>query len=143
MAVIATDKKYKPAFKEDYADYSLINTKTGVSKLLYTRMQAGFYTAPQSSPDSLLRDTLFSPVFWGDALYAPPFERPYLLRSAPAFEKIGARLSLPGAGVHVIEATKQLYRPALARRAQRRRAIEFQPALAGGGRLAEGTPRSV
>ncbi len=51
MAVIATDKKYKPAFKEDYADYSLINTKTGASKLLYTRMQAGFYTAPQSSPD--------------------------------------------------------------------------------------------
>lgn len=92
---------------------------------------------------SLLRDTLFSPVFWGDALYAPPFERPYLLRSAPAFEKIGARLSLPGAGVHVIEATKQLYRPALARRSQRRRAIEFQPALAGGGRLAHETPRSA
>lgn len=85
---------------------------------------------------SLLRDTLFSPVYWGDALYAPPFERPYLLRSAPMFEKIGAKLSLPGAGVHIIEATKQLYRPALTRRSVRRRAIEFQPAFAGGGRLA-------
>lgn len=51
MAVIATDKKYKPAFKEDYADYSLVNIKTGEIKLLYTRLQAGFYTAPQSSPD--------------------------------------------------------------------------------------------
>jgi len=51
FAVIATVKKYKPAFKEDYADYSLVNTKTGVSKLLYTRLQAGFYTAPQSSPN--------------------------------------------------------------------------------------------
>jgi len=51
MAVVATDKKYKPAFKEDYADYSLVNTKTGVNKLLYTRLQASFYTAPQSSPD--------------------------------------------------------------------------------------------
>lgn len=80
---------------------------------------------------SLLRDTLFSPVYWGDALYAPPFARPYLLRSAPAFERIGARLSLPGAGVHIIEATKQLYRPAVTRRAMRRRSIQFQPVLAG------------
>jgi SAM-dependent methyltransferase len=78
---------------------------------------------------SLLRETLFSPVFWGEALYAPPFTRPYLLRSAPMFETIGAKLSLPGAGVHIIEATKQVYRPALARRAARRRAIQFQPAL--------------
>ena len=82
---------------------------------------------------SLLRDTLFSPVYWGDALYAPPFARPYLLRSAPMFEAVGAKLSLPGAGVHIIEATKQLYRPALTRRSARRRAIEFQPAMAGGG----------
>lgn len=51
MAVIATDKKYKPAFKEDYADYSLVNIKSGETKLLFTRLQAGFYTAPQSSPD--------------------------------------------------------------------------------------------
>ena len=80
---------------------------------------------------SLLRDTLFSPVFWGDALYAPPFARPYLLRSAPAFERIGAKLSLPGAGVHIIEATKQLYRPAVTRRSLRRRSIQFQPVLAG------------
>lgn len=50
-AIIATDKKYKPAFKEDYADFNLVNTKTGESKLLFTRLQNGFYTAPQSSPD--------------------------------------------------------------------------------------------
>lgn len=81
---------------------------------------------------SLLRDTLFSPVHWGDALYAPPFTRPYLLRSAPAFEAIGRRMSLPGAGVHIIEATKQLYRPALAGRSARRRAFQLQPVPAGG-----------
>lgn len=80
---------------------------------------------------ALLRETLFSPVHWGEALYAPPFRRPFLLRSAPAFEKLGARLSLPGAGVHFVEATKQLYNPALARRAGRRRALAFQPAAAG------------
>lgn len=81
---------------------------------------------------SLLRETLFSAVFWGDALYAPPFARPYLLRSAPMFERFGSKLSLPGAGVHIIEATKQLYRPAQARRSMRRRAIVFQPALTAG-----------
>ncbi|MDP2354708.1 MAG: class I SAM-dependent methyltransferase [Beijerinckiaceae bacterium] len=80
---------------------------------------------------SLLRDTLFSPVHWGEALYAPPFTRPYLLRSAPAFEAVGKKMSLPGAGVHIIEATKQLYRPALAARS-RRRAFKLQPAVAVG-----------
>ena len=50
-AIIATDKKYKPAFKEDYADFNLVNTKTGESKLLFTKLQDGFYTSPQSSPD--------------------------------------------------------------------------------------------
>lgn len=91
---------------------------------------------------SLLRETLFSPIFWGAALYAPPFARPYLLRSAPMFETFGSKLSLPGAGVHIIEATKQLYRPAQARRAMRRRALVFQPALTAGGRLADDPPLS-
>lgn len=92
---------------------------------------------------TLLRNALFTPVYWGEALYAPPFQRPYLMRSAPMFEKIGSRLSLPGAGVHIIEATKQLYRPTLARRSLRRRAIEFQPALAPGARLSsDATPNA-
>ncbi len=86
---------------------------------------------------NLLRETMFSPLHWCEALYAPPFEKPFLLRSAPAFEKIGARLSLPGAGVHLVEATKQLYNPALGRRAGRRRALVFQPALAASARLAD------
>lgn len=59
----------------------------------------------------LLRETLFSPVYWTEALYVPPFAQPFLLRFAPAFERLGGRLMLPGAGVHFVEATKQLYRP--------------------------------
>jgi dipeptidyl aminopeptidase/acylaminoacyl peptidase len=51
FAVISTNKKYKPAFKEDYADYYLVNTKTGTKKLILEKQQAGFFTAPQSSPD--------------------------------------------------------------------------------------------
>lgn len=50
-AVTSTSKKYKPAFKEDYADFFLVNTKTGEEKLLYEKMLAGFFTGPQSSPD--------------------------------------------------------------------------------------------
>jgi hypothetical protein len=76
----------------------------------------------------LLRETLFSPVHWAEALYVPPFARPYLLRAAPVFEAIGSRLGLPGAGLHLVEATKQLYRPVPARRATRR-LPQFEPAL--------------
>jgi SAM-dependent methyltransferase len=59
----------------------------------------------------LMRETYFSPIFWAEALYVPPFTRTSWLRAAAAFEKLGRRLSLPGAGVHVVEATKQLYTP--------------------------------
>ncbi|MGA8172832.1 MAG: methyltransferase domain-containing protein [Methylocystis sp.] len=77
----------------------------------------------------LLQESLFLPIFWGEALYVPPFERPSLLRSAPAFERIAGRFSLPGGGVHVVEATKQLFRPVSLRRAVRRVAPELEPAM--------------
>ncbi|HMN71846.1 MAG TPA: class I SAM-dependent methyltransferase [Rhodoblastus sp.] len=82
----------------------------------------------------LMRETLFSPIHWGEALYAAPFQRRFLLRLAPILEKIGARLSLPGAGVLVVEATKQLYRPVGLRRAARRPLpLPAEPALAPSG----------
>ena len=59
----------------------------------------------------------------------PPFARPYLLRSAPAFERIGSALALPGAGVHLVEAVKQLYSPVSVRRSLRRKAPQLQGAL--------------
>ncbi|MFO1125966.1 MAG: hypothetical protein U1E25_12310 [Methylocystis sp.] len=64
-----------------------------------------------------------------EALYVPPFQRASLLRSAPAFERIAGRFSLPGGGVHIVEATKQLYRP-VTRRAVRRLPVELEPAMA-------------
>ncbi|MEW6438947.1 MAG: methyltransferase domain-containing protein [Pseudomonadota bacterium] len=64
----------------------------------------------------LMRDALFSPTYWGEALYFAPFEGKIVLRSAPLFEKVGAKLSLPGAGVIFVEAMKQLYRPVGLRR---------------------------
>jgi SAM-dependent methyltransferase len=64
----------------------------------------------------LLRATLFSPSWWGEALHAPPFANRLMLRIAPAIESLGAKLSLPGAGILVVEATKQLHRPVTVRR---------------------------
>ena len=48
----------------------------------------------------LMREALFSPVFWGEALYAPPFRRKFFVNSAPAIERVGAAIGLPFAGVH-------------------------------------------
>ncbi|MFS8036359.1 class I SAM-dependent methyltransferase [Xanthobacter sp. AM11] len=77
---------------------------------------------------TLLRETLFTPVGWGEALYAPPSR--WFLRTAVAWERVGARLSLPFSGVLVVEATKQLYRPAAVRRT--RLAPVLEPALEPG-----------
>jgi len=77
----------------------------------------------------LLLEALFLPIFWDEALYVPPFGRASLLRSAPAFERIAGRFSLPGGGVHVVEATKQLYRPIGLRRAVRRVEAELESVL--------------
>ena len=63
----------------------------------------------------LLRECLFSPERFSEALYVPPFERRSFLKLAPAFERAGRQLALPGAGIHLVEATKQLYRPVLLR----------------------------
>ncbi len=77
----------------------------------------------------LMRDALFSPTYWTEALYAPPFERRMFLRSAALFESIGAKLSLPGAGVTIVEATKQLYRPIGVRRVARQALPQLQPVI--------------
>lgn len=76
----------------------------------------------------LLREALFSPAQWTEALYFPPLQRPVLLKSAPAFEQIGGKLGLPFSGVHVIAATKLLYRPLLVRETVRQKA-RLRPVL--------------
>jgi SAM-dependent methyltransferase len=78
----------------------------------------------------LLRDTWFTPTGWGEALYVPPIPRSWFLRSAVAWERTGATLSAPFAGVHIVEATKQVYRPIPARREKRRLVPALRPVLA-------------
>ncbi|HVX92043.1 MAG TPA: methyltransferase type 11, partial [Xanthobacteraceae bacterium] len=78
----------------------------------------------------LLRETWFTPVAWGEALYVPPIGRNWFLRSAVAWERTGATLSAPFAGVHIVEATKQVYRVIPAKRERRRLVPALEPVLA-------------
>jgi SAM-dependent methyltransferase len=91
--------------------------------------------------NQLLRETWFTPTGWGEALYVPPIPRGWFLRSAVAWERTGATLSAPFAGVHIVEATKQVYRPVAAQRVKRRLVPALEPALApsagGAARISE------
>ncbi|KPL53893.1 class I SAM-dependent methyltransferase [Prosthecomicrobium hirschii] len=79
--------------------------------------------------DKLLKDTLFSPIDWQGALFTPPFQRRFLVRSAPAIERIGQRFWPALAGVILVEATKQMYQGLPARARARERRSVFQPVL--------------
>jgi SAM-dependent methyltransferase len=72
---------------------------------------------------TLLRHAMFSPIHWSEELFVPPIPRAMVLRAAPVFERIGSALALPFAGVHVIEATKLLYRPVAVRKVARSRSL--------------------
>ncbi len=75
-----------------------------------------------------MRQCSFTPVAWSQALWVPPVRRSLVLGSAIAWERTGSALGLPFAGVHLVEATKQVYKPAAVRR---ERALEiFRPVLA-------------
>src|SRR5689334_12724335 len=84
----------------------------------------------RSQITALLRETWFTPTGWGEALYVPPIARAWFLRSAVAWERTGATLSAPFAGVHIVEATKQVYRAIPARRERRRLVPALEPVLA-------------
>jgi SAM-dependent methyltransferase len=105
--------------------------------------RSGFWARIDSTPfgqgqpfsrrqlNNLLRDSLFSPIHWAEALYVPPVQRPLFLKSADVWERMGSILPLPVAGVHLVEATKLLYRPmavSQVRRAQRVMSPVFVPA---------------
>jgi len=77
----------------------------------------------------LMRETWFTPISWGEALYVPPVSRGWFLRSAVAWERTGATLRGPFAGVHVVEATKQVYRAVPARSEARRLVPALKPVL--------------
>jgi SAM-dependent methyltransferase len=84
----------------------------------------------RSQITNLMREAWFTPVSWSEALYVPPIQRGWFLRSAVAWERVGATLSAPFAGVHIVDATKQVYRAIPARREKRVLVPALKPALA-------------
>lgn len=79
----------------------------------------------RSQLKALLREALFSTENWAEILYVPPVDNRLLLKTVPAWEKLGGSFSLPFsvAGLHVVDASKQLYRLAAARQAKRNRRL--------------------
>ena len=61
--------------------------------------------------ETLLVDALFTPLDWGGALFVPPVGKRVLLRSATAWERVGAGLSPAFSGVIIVEARKELVAP--------------------------------
>lgn len=92
----------------------------------------------RSQLKALMRQTWFSPEAWAETLYVPPLSNRLLLRTAQAWEQVGIGFSLPFAGLHVVDATKQLYRPGAVRavRQSSRMAPVFVPASSSASRLA-------
>jgi SAM-dependent methyltransferase len=86
------------------------------------------YTMSQLS--HLLREERFTPVGTGTALFVPPSRDRMVLRSAPAWERLGKRWFPTFAGVVLIEAAKQIYAKPAAARAPRHRLI-YAPARPG------------
>jgi SAM-dependent methyltransferase len=84
----------------------------------------------RSQITQLLREAWFTPTGWGEALHVPPVARSWFLRSAAAWERAGAAVAAPFAGVHIVEATKQVYRAIPARRERTRFVPALEPALA-------------
>jgi len=86
------------------------------------------YTMSQLS--HLLRQELFIPVATDTALFIPPAGERIILRSAPAWERVGKRWFPRFAGVVLIEATKQIYAKPIAAGVTRRRLV-YAPATHG------------
>ncbi len=57
----------------------------------------------------LMRDAMFTPIRWSRSLYAPPFGFGLMMRSAAAWESVGARLWPRFSGILMLEASKQIY----------------------------------
>lgn len=83
----------------------------------------------RSQMTQLLRETWFTPAAWSEVLHMPPIHSGWFLRWAAAWERFGSMIASPFAGVHIVEATKQVYRPIAVRRERRRLIPAMEPVL--------------
>ncbi len=79
----------------------------------------------------LLRNNMFTPTAWSDALHFPPYNRRFINASSRALERFGRRFLPAFGGVVIVEATKQLYQGLPVRQRQSRRV--FVPVLSPQG----------
>ncbi|WP_035694146.1 class I SAM-dependent methyltransferase [Azospirillum halopraeferens] len=93
----------------------------------WTPFGHGFPYSP-SQLKQVMRDTMFVPERTAHALFIPPVRSRVLLRSAPAWEEVGARWFKAFAGVTMVESSKQIF-AGISRKAQpeRRRLIVPMP----------------
>ena len=82
----------------------------------------------KSQLEKLLRDHSFTPEAWRDALFLPPVQKAFMLRSARFFERAGRLFGPAFAGVTCVKARKELF-PAVPRRQRKERYVRL-PALA-------------
>ena len=59
--------------------------------------------------DRILREALFEPAHWTNALYAPPLGTRLFARDGRGWERAGTLLFPALGGVHVVEAAKSVY----------------------------------
>ena len=79
--------------------------------------------------ERLLADALFTPIEMTHALYLPPIERRFMLRSATSFERLGSGLTPTFGGVIIVEAKKEVMAP-LGSTARAKRAVPVREGLA-------------
>ena len=69
---------------------------------------------------------MFNPVGWANALYMPPVKRKFVMRSAPAWERMGLAIGAGVRGVIVVDAQKQVF-AAVRGKPQKRPSPVFEP----------------
>ncbi|HRK18227.1 MAG TPA: methyltransferase domain-containing protein [Hyphomicrobiaceae bacterium] len=63
----------------------------------------------RSQLQKLLAESMFTPVSWSSALHVPPVNRAFAIRRAGFLERLGSRYWPGLAGVHIVEATKEVH----------------------------------
>ncbi|MCG8444257.1 MAG: AraC family transcriptional regulator, partial [Hyphomicrobiales bacterium] len=91
--------------------------------------QGAGYASDSAFARVFKKETGFTPESCHEALYMPPVSKRIVLRSAAAFESMGPALRSAFAGVHIVEAKKEMLQPVTVKKTSRI-AIQMRPSLA-------------
>ena len=103
----------------------VVPNRRGLWAMLDTTPFGHGHPYSQGQIERLLSDCLYTPTNWTSALFMPPVGWRSVLKTANAWERVGARAWPAFSGVLMVEAQKQLYAPvARAVEARASRAVE-------------------